>query len=294
FPGGYISLTHSTIDRYSEDDARILERFAAAFSLGYARHLDFRRLEQQNRALETANQQLAAANAHIQETTHRKSDFLARMSHDLRTPMNAIIGYTRILTRKAKDVLDPRQLRNLENIQTSATNLLNLINEILDLSRVEAGRIDVHPRDVDLRQLAEECASSIESLIGPRVELRRQLSDVPSIRTDPEILRKVLMNLLGNAVKFTAAGRITLAVDFVDDRIELSVADTGVGIPPEDLPYIFEEFRQVERQGSPEIEGTGLGLAIARRSVELLGGTITCESEVGQRTCFTMTIADYQ
>jgi len=259
------------------------------------------RLQQANAALSAANKELfqvnvalQEANTEIQKTTRRKSDFLARMSHDLRTPMNAIIGYTRLLLRKAKDKLDERQLRNLDNIDTSAHNLLSLINEILDLSRVEAGRIEVRAQPVDLQQLAVDCVAAIEPLIGTEVQLVQEIEAVPSLRTDGEILRKVLMNLLGNAVKFTDAGSITVSVKPVEDQVEVSVADTGMGIPPEDLPYIFEEFRQVERQGSTEKEGTGLGLAIARKSVELLGGTISAESEVGEGTTFTLSIKDYQ
>jgi signal transduction histidine kinase/ligand-binding sensor domain-containing protein len=249
-------------------------------------------LFQVNTSLQQTNEQLENANREIQENTRRKSEFLARMSHDLRTPMNAIIGYTRLLMRKLRGSIDDRQLRNLENIQTSSNNLLNLINEILDLSRVEAGRIEVNPAEVDLGQLAEECAASVESLVGERVEFRRQFEEVPTVRTDREIVRKVLMNLLGNAVKFTEEGSIALSVHPVDDRVELSVADTGMGIPTEDLPFIFEEFRQVERQGSTEKEGTGLGLAIAKKSVELLGGEISAESEVGRGTIFAIRIAD--
>jgi len=251
-------------------------------------------LQQKTVDLERSNQALAEANEQIQETTRRKSDFLARMSHDLRTPMNAIIGYTRILMRRLKGSVDDRQFRNLENIQTSSHHLLNLINEILDLSKVEAGRIDVNPQDTYLKQLAEECAASVESLVKPGVELVQQIDDVPSVRTDPDILRRVLMNLLSNAVKFTEEGSITVSVRPVYGQVELSVADTGLGIPAEDLPHIFEEFRQVERQGSTEKEGTGLGLAIARRSVELLGGTIAAESEVGKGTTFAIRIADYE
>jgi signal transduction histidine kinase/ligand-binding sensor domain-containing protein len=251
-------------------------------------------LFQVNRQLEETNARLEAANQQVQEATRRKSDFLARMSHDLRTPMNAIIGYTRLLLRKLQDQIDERQYRNLENIQTSAHNLLGLINEILDLSRVEAGRVEVHPQQVELAQLAGECAAAIEPLVGPQVEFRRQLNQVPSIRTDPEILRKVLMNLLGNAVKYTRQGNVTLSLKPVAGGVELSVADTGVGIPAEDLPYIFEEFRQVARQGSAEQEGTGLGLAIAKKSVELLGGTIRVESQPDRGTTFTLRLADGQ
>ena len=125
------------------------------------------------------------------------------------------------------------------------------------------------------------------------VRLRRELEDVGEIQTDPDRLRQVVMNLLGNATKFTDEGSITLSVRGVDGAVELSVADTGVGIPPEDLPHIFDEFRQVERQGGEQTEGTGLGLAIAEKSVVLLGGTITAESEVRVGTTFTVRIGDY-
>ena len=276
FRFGFIAIREKT---HSTEHIELVKKLARALELGYLRFLDFQHLEEQNRE--------------IQENTRRKSDFLARMSHDLRTPMNAIIGYTRLLLRKAQDKLDERQLRNLENIDTSAHNLLNLINEILDLSRVEAGRIEVQPQPVDFQQLATECVAAIEPLIQAEVQLIQNIEAVPTLRTDGEILRKVLMNLLGNAVKFTDAGSITVSVKSVEDQVEISVADTGMGIPSEDLPYIFEEFRQVERQGSTEKEGTGLGLAIARKSVELLGGTIIAESEVDKGATFTLRIKDY-
>ena len=250
-------------------------------------------IQDANQRLEEFNTVLADANYEIQMATQRKSDFLARMSHDLRTPMNAIIGYTRILLRRARDVLGERQYRNLENIETSSNNLLSLINDILDLSRIEAGRVDIKPVDVDIKQLIDDCATSVEPLVKPGVELQRRLDAVPAVHTDAECLRRGVMNLLGNAVKFTEAGAITVSLKTVDGGAEIAVADTGVGIPAADLPHIFDEFQQVERQGSDEKEGTGLGLSIAKKSVELLGGTLAAESEVGKGTAFTLRIADY-
>ena len=269
---------------YSEEHAAFIRHLAAGLSLGYFRFLDFQRLEEQNRALEEANRQ-------IEEATRLKSDFLARMSHDLRTPMNAIIGYTRILLRQTKDKLDERQYRNLSNIQISADNLLDLINDILDLSRVEAGRIELHTEQVDLKRLATECFAPVETLARPGVKLEQQLNDA-TIRTDPDRLRRVVMNLLGNALKFTENGHIRLSLTIANGGVELSVADTGVGIPAEELPHIFEEFRQVEGEGGKTREGSGLGLSIAKKSVELLGGTIAVESEVGQGTTFTIRIPE--
>jgi len=248
--------------------------------------LDFKRVAEENRALKEANQR-------IQEESQHKSEFLSRMSHDLRTPMNAIIGYTHILVRQLEGAVGERQFRNLEDIQTSADNLLGLINEILDLSRIEAGGIELRPEMVDPATLVRECITSVAPLVRPGVEVIQELREVAPVNTDPDRLRRVVMNLLGNAVKFTERGNITVSLRPVDPGVELSVADTGVGIPAEDLPHIFAEYRQVERQVGQQFEGTGLGLAIAAKSVEILGGTISAESQVGRGTTFTLRIGDY-
>ena len=265
---------------FSEADVDIIHQFAEAAIIGYQRYLDFVSLEEANRQ--------------IQEATRHKSDFLARMSHDLRTPMNAIIGYTRILLRRTKQILDERQYQNLENIQTSADNLLVLINDVLDLSRIEAGRMDVHPEQVDLEQLIRECARSIEPLLKPDVTLELQIDGTTAMHTDPDQLRRVIVNLLSNAVKFTERGTITVALQDSAGSQQLSVADTGVGISADDLPNIFEEFHQVEGNTAEPREGTGLGLAIAKRTIELLGGEISVESEVGKGTTFTLRLANLE
>jgi signal transduction histidine kinase len=228
-------------------------------------------------------------NRQIEEASRNKSQFLRRMSHDLRSPMNAIIGYTRLLRRRLADRVNEREARNLANIETSSGNLLNLINDILDLSRVEAGRIEVNERPVDLRTLIEECADSLESIVREGVVLRRDLADVGLLHSDPDRLRQVIMNLIGNATKFTEEGTITLSLHRHDNKVvELSIADTGIGIPADDLPHIFDEFRQVERQGGEQSEGTGLGLAIAKKTVDLLGGELSATSEIGVGTTFTV------
>jgi signal transduction histidine kinase len=265
---GFLGLRGADID--IADAPRIeaiLVEFSAALALGFQRFLDFQQLEQ---------------------ATLNKSQFLRRMSHDLRSPMNAIIGYTRLLRRRLADRVDEREARNLANIETSSGNLLNLINDILDLSRIEAGRIEVNLQSVDVCALANECADALESIVHENVVLRRDLHDVGVINSDPDRLRQVLMNLLGNATKFTETGSITLFLRREGDAVELVIADTGVGIPSADLPHIFDEFRQVERQGGEQTEGTGLGLAIARKTVDLLGGEITATSEVGVGTTFTV------
>ncbi|MBT7862775.1 MAG: hypothetical protein HN712_20845 [Gemmatimonadetes bacterium] len=250
------------------------------------------RVVRRDRRLHETNAALAVANRNVEEATRRKSEFLARMSHDLRTPMNAIIGYTGILLRRCRSVLDERQYRNLENIQVSADHLLALINDILDLSKVEAGRIEIVPKPVVVSHLIDECISAVSSLAKPGVGLVKHVADVPPLCTDADRLRRVLMNLLSNSLKFTDEGCITVSLCADGQWQELAVADTGVGIPESDLSTVFDEFRQVgaRRAGAPE--GTGLGLAIAKRSVELLGGTIDVESQVGKGTQFTVRLRD--
>lgn len=147
---------------------------------------------------------------------------------------------------------------------------MRLINEILDLSRIEAGRVELQIQPLDVVQLAGECADALESIVQEGVGLRRELAAVEPLQTDPDRLRQVIQNLLGNAAKFTAQGSIALSVRPAGDGVEIGVADTGVGIPAADLSHIFEEFRQVEREGA-EGQGTGLGLAIVKKTVELLG-----------------------
>ena len=265
---------------FTEEETAVVRRFAEAAVIGYQRFRDFVTLEQANQAIEQA--------------TRHKSDFLARMSHDLRTPMNAIIGYTRILLRRARDVLDARQLRNLENIETSADTLLNLINEILDLSRIEAGRVEVKPEAVDLKLLTQECAATVEPLLNADVKLETHFDDVGTVRTDPDLMRRIVMNLLGNAVKFTERGHVRIALKQKGGCCELVVADTGVGIPPEELPHVFDEFRQVEGRAGVTPEGSGLGLAIVKKTVELLGGAVAAESEPGSGTTFTVRVSDFR
>lgn len=245
------------------------------------------RLAEQNRTLELANIKIREGSRQVEEASRLKSAFLAHMSHDLRTPLNAIIGYTRIVMRRLRDEIDERQYRNLENIRVSADNLLSLINDILDLSRIESGRVDPRLDEVDIQRLTQECVATLQSLVPEDVELRTEMAAVPAIRSDGDRLRRVLMNLLGNALKYTEAGHIILRLQPDGQGIKLSIEDTGVGIPPEDLDHIFDEFRQVDRKDKKR-EGSGLGLAIVRRSIEMLGGTVTATSQVGEGSTFTV------
>ena len=249
-------------------------------------------LQEAREELAAKDRRLELAESRAEEATRLKSEFLARMSHDLRTPMNAIIGYARILLRRLDGQIDRRQFQNLENIQTSAYHLLDLINDVLDLSKVETGRVEVHPEETDLARLVSQSLAGVAPQVKPGVALEEDLGEVGSLYTDPDRLRRALANLLGNAAKFTAAGYIRVSARREADRVCLAVSDTGTGIAASDLPHIFDAFHQVARKGETALQGTGLGLAIARLSAELLGGSIAVDSREGEGTTFTLTLPD--
>jgi PAS domain S-box-containing protein len=224
--------------------------------------------------------------------TRAKSEFLANMSHELRTPMNAIIGFTRLVMRRAQDVLPPRQYENLDKILISAEHLLQLINDILDLSKIEAGRMEVRATRFALEPLLDLCLRTIEPLLkSERLRLVTDLeAALPSLCTDQDKLRQILINLLSNAVKFTPEGTITVTAQHRTGEITLAVTDTGTGIPEDALGRIFEEFHQVGNSTSQPYRGTGLGLSISRHLARLLGGEIMVQSTEGVGSTFTVTL----
>jgi signal transduction histidine kinase len=260
----------------------------------YSKTLE-QKVEERTQALQEKNRELEIANQQVHEANRRKSQFLAGMSHELRTPMNAILGFTRLVLRRAGDMLPARQRDNLTKVQESADNLLNLINELLDLSKIEAGRMEVRPTLFDVKHFVLACCETVSPLIKPGVQLRQEISaEVGEARTDEEGLRHIVINLLSNAIKFTEAGEVVVRVRMGGQTngkasLVIAVADTGVGIAAEALGAIFEEFQQVGGSAGNH-KGTGLGLPIARRWAELLGGSIGVESARGKGSTFTVTI----
>ena len=227
------------------------------------------------------------------ETANRhKSAFLANMSHELRTPMNAIIGFNRLVMRRCKDTLPQKQYENLGKIAVSADHLLTLINSILDLSKIEAGRMEVRPTAFEIAPLLAVCARTAEPLLnGKAVELAQKIpTGLPAMNTDQDKLRQIVLNFLSNAAKFTERGRIVLAASADGDALSISVTDTGIGIPSDQLSTIFEEFTQVDASTTRRHAGTGLGLAISRRLAVLLGGRVEARSEPGAGSTFTVTV----
>ncbi|GEM_PF-4208910 len=233
---------------------------------------------------------LEAANREIQMQTRRKSAFLASISHELRTPMNAIKGFTSLVLRR-EPALTERGKENLQKVGQSADHLLALINDLLDLSKIEAGRMEVEARPFSVKKLIATCCGTVEPLVKAGVGLRFEVSDeVGEVCTDDGKLRHVIDNLLSNAVKFTEEGEIVVRAQVVHDQLFIIVSDTGIGMPAEALDRIFDEFQQVEGARQKH-RGTGLGLAITKRYTELLGGTIRVESKVGKGSTFTVQVS---
>ncbi|WP_419952927.1 response regulator [Methylobacterium sp.] len=239
-----------------------------------------------------AEENLREAKDTAENASRSKSSFLANMSHELRTPLNAIIGFTRLIMRRAKDVLPIKQFENLEKILLSSEHLLSLINTILDLAKVEAGRMEVKTSEFSLESTLDLCLRTFEPLVKSEyVRLVKDFEGLPeTISTDQEKLRQILINLLSNAIKFTETGSVTLRARAVGDRIALAVIDTGIGIPSGALTLIFEEFQQVDNSASRTHSGTGLGLAISHRLARMLGGDVGVDSQEGKGSTFTLTL----
>jgi len=220
-----------------------------------------------------------------------KSAFLASMSHELRTPLNSIIGFSEILLQRLQDQIHPRMHGFLSMIMASGHHLLTIINDILDLSKIEAGKMDLHVEQVSLREVIEGVCNITRGFASKHeVIIETEIPTLPKIDSDASKLKQILFNLLSNAVKFSPAGaRVTLSAAHAGDHVTLTVTDRGVGIAREDLPRIFEEFRQVGSMSRRHI-GTGLGLSLVKRLAELLGGDVTVESEVDRGSSFTLTL----
>jgi signal transduction histidine kinase len=238
------------------------------------------------RELADKGQQLEAASRH-------KSEFLASMSHELRTPLNAVIGFSEVLAEGMFGELNDKQNEYLRDILESGRHLLALINDILDLSKIEAGRMELEPSEFDLPGAIENALLLMRERASRKdIRLERTIDErLGIVRADERKVKQVLLNLLSNAVKFTGeGGRIEVRAELADGNLAaIGVTDSGVGIAPEDQEAVFEEFRQVGRS-SKRVEGTGLGLALSRKFVELHGGRIWLTSQLGTGSTFTFTI----
>lgn len=252
------------------------------------------RLRKVNQDLDRKVDELAQANLALYESNRLKSDFLATMSHELRTPLNSILGFSDVLQNGL--TLNEKQARWLGNIRSSGEQLLNMINDILDLAKIEAGKMEIRVGEFSIYDICE----GLLTMFGPQAEkknidLRTLLEpNIPLLRQDVTKFRQILSNLISNAIKFTPeGGRVTMKGHVTDNLLELTVVDTGVGIAPEEQELIFEKFRQSGNPMTREQGGTGLGLSIVRELTQLLGGTVTLQSELGRGSTFTVRIPLY-
>ncbi len=246
------------------------------------------------RDLKEAHQEIEEKNIKLKEADRLKSQFLANMSHELRTPMNAIIGFSALMEEKIYGDISEKQGDALNKIGKNAKALLQLINDILDLSRIEAGKIMLSPSKFELKLLIDEIIVTLEPLVqGKNFVVEKSVDDnVPELFTDRNRLKQVLVNLITNSIKFTREGKIKIGAssDKSDGKVEIEVMDTGIGIQEEDLPYIFDEFRQVDGSSTRQYSGTGLGLSITKKLIDIMEGEIRAESVFGRGTTLTLKI----
>ncbi|MDO8745801.1 MAG: ATP-binding protein, partial [Candidatus Brocadiaceae bacterium] len=245
-----------------------------------------KRVEERTDALQKANIALEKAN-------RLKSEFLATMSHELRTPLNAIIGFAEVLRDDVVGTLSAEQKEYLDDIHGSGQHLLNMINSILDLSKIEAGKLELHYEAFPVKEVINEVLNTITGFSNKKgIRIHTHIDeDIPSITVDKVKFKQIMFNLLSNAVKFTPEnGRVTINASLMNQHIQIAVSDTGIGIKSEDMDKIFEAFRQIDASYARSYEGTGLGLTLTKRLVELHGGKIRVISEFGKGSTFTFTL----
>ncbi len=239
---------------------------------------------------------LQAKNVELESANAAKDQFLASMSHELRTPLNAIIGFTGTLLMQLPGPLTQEQEKQLRIVQSSARHLLSLIGDILDLAKIEAGKVEVHFERVVVDEVVDEVRDSLRSFASDkRLDFTVALPDRPTaVITDRRAVQQILLNLANNAVKYTDRGSVTIAVtkDSLEDgmRVVLSVADTGVGIKPEDRERLFQAFEQLDPSSTRRIEGAGLGLYLSQKLALLIGGHLSFTSEFGAGSTFTLSL----
>jgi len=276
---GSLSLTRKLPGEFPTEVVELLRTFATQSALALQNAHLFQEIEEKSRQLEVANR--------------HKSEFLASMSHELRTPLNAVIGFSEVLLERMFGEINDKQDEYLQDILSSGRHLLSLINDILDLAKIEAGRMELEVVDFHLPQAIDNAITLVRERAARRaitlaIEIDPRLGE---IKGDERKVKQVLLNLLSNAIKFTPeGGHVGVQAGLSDDFAEVAVTDTGVGIAPEDHEAVFEEFRQVGTDYAKKHEGTGLGLTLSRRFVELHGGKIWVKSQLGQGATFTFTL----
>jgi signal transduction histidine kinase len=283
------ALMESEVDRKSFFLRKIIQNLETS-----ERSVQSKSAELEKALLDQQMLHVLAENAQkvAEQANRAKSEFLANMSHELRTPLNAIIGYSEMLQEEAVDLGWSETLQDLVKIKTSGQHLLSLINDILDISKIEAGKMEMHIEEIQLPQLILELMDVVQPLCQKN---QNQLivtwnEDVPQIPSDLIKLRQCLLNLLSNACKFTNDGQINLQIGVQRSAVFFRVKDSGIGIPAEKISHLFQPFSQLDSSTTRQYGGTGLGLAITREFARMLGGDVVVTSELGQGSCFTLSL----
>lgn len=276
-------LTH-TLERKVKDRTREL---AAQFHKSQEQNLELLKLSKQ---LEEINRDLKEKNRLVFEANIAKSDFLARMSHELRTPLNSIIGYSQMALKGLSGPLSEDLTEDIRTINKNGKHLLELVNELLDYSKLEAGKLTLHPELVRLEPILEDVITLTKTLASEKnvQQILKIEPTIPELFIDPLRIKQTIMNLVSNAIKFTDEGAVGIEAFMINEIVTITVWDTGIGIAPENHHRVFEEFKQVEDVKTRKTGGTGLGLAISKRFVEMHGGKITLESAIGSGSKFTV------
>jgi signal transduction histidine kinase len=275
---GMLVVRRRTPGEFTKNTVDLIKTFAAQSALAIQNARLFHEIEEKSRQLEVASQ--------------HKSQFLANMSHELRTPLNAILGYTELMADGAYGEPSEKMLGILQRLEANGRHLLGLINDVLDLSKIEAGQLELELSDYSVQDIAQAVRSTLEPLAADKkltfkVEVAPQL---PPGHGDGRRLTQVLINLVGNAIKFTDAGEVAIKAEASNGSFYVSVRDTGPGISAADQAKLFQEFQQADNAITRKKGGTGLGLAISKRIIEMHGGRIWVESQPGQGSTFTFTL----
>jgi signal transduction histidine kinase len=286
----YVRAVLNILEDFGDEKVRLQETQKAVLNILEDFGGEKQRLEDMQRAVLNILEDLDMEKRSAQEANRMKSEFLANMSHELRTPLNAIIGFAKLIAHGKVGQVSPKQQEFLGDILRSSNHLLQLINDVLDLAKVEAGKMEFHPEPIELAQLVGEVRNILRAVAANKqLEIDTAIDEkCGDLELDPAKLKQVLYNYLSNALKFTPdKGRVFIRARAEGpDQFRVEVQDTGIGIRPEDVSNLFTEFRQLDSSASKKYQGTGLGLALTKRIVEAQGGRVGVESSLGEGSTF--------